>query len=93
MNVQVGGDPAATTFRKDKFKKVSQNNMRLVDLCASAFREIPSVDTGQAEIFELERRVRDSMMGRVVTGDWVHGFVFVWAREASRPVSVSSECR
>ena len=36
------------------------------------------------KILELECRVRDSMIGRVATGDWVHSVVFVWAREASR---------
>ena len=37
----MSGGPAATTFRKDKFNKVLQNNMSCVDLCTSAFTEIP----------------------------------------------------
>ena len=41
MNVQLGGGPAATTFRTDKlYKKVSQNNISCVDLYASAFTEM-----------------------------------------------------
>ena len=43
VNIQMGGGPAATTFRKDKLKKVSQHNMSCVDSCASAFTEIPDM--------------------------------------------------
>ena len=41
VNVQVGGGRAASTFRVDKLKKVSQNNTSCVDLCAGAFTEMP----------------------------------------------------
>ena len=41
MNVQVGGGRAAIMVCKYKFVKVPQNNMSCVDMCASAFTEIP----------------------------------------------------
>ena len=77
--------------KKERKAKLTATNLKGI-VRQIAVRKKTS-HAGQAKILELECRVRDSMMGRVATGDWVHGFVFVWAREAYRAISVSSECR
>ena len=55
MNVQVDGGPAASTFHRYFTKINMQNNMSCVDLCASAFIEIP--DTCVMYVYTLKKYI------------------------------------